>query len=369
MAKSAKLNMSTTIKDRIQRCRSAMKKNEIDAYLITKPHDYYYLTGFTGEDSAVLVTSKAITVFTDSRFDETVALECPWAKKILRRSLITEPIGQFCKDKKIEKVWVQPDGVNLAELKNLKRHCRPAKMTEAPDLVRDMRKLKDAGEVKIITEAIRIAEESLIALRKFIKPGQTENEIAARLEYEMRMRGASAPSFPSIVAVGPNGSLPHYRPGQRAVKKGSAILIDWGARYKSYCSDLTRVLFVGSIPRTIGTVYGIVAEAQQRAVDAIKPGMRMCDVDAVARDHIKKAGYGKNFGHGLGHGLGLDVHEAPSLSFRSDAKLEPGMLVTVEPGIYLPGVGGVRIEDDVLVTETGSKVLSRLFKDINDAVI
>jgi Xaa-Pro aminopeptidase len=346
-----------------------MKKNEVDAYLITKPHDYYYLTGFTGEDSAVLVTSRAITIFTDGRFDETFALECPWAKKILRRSLIAEPIGQFCKDKGVEKLHVQPDGVNLAELKNLKKFCKPTKTAEAPDLIRDMRTLKDAGEVKIITQAIRIAEESMLALRRFIKPGQTENEIAARLEYEMRMRGASAPSFSSIVAVGPNGSLPHYRPGQRAVKKGSAVLIDWGARYKSYCSDLTRVLFVGSIPRTIGAVYSIVANAQHLAIDAIRPGVRMYDVDAVARDHIKNAGYGKNFGHGLGHGLGLDVHEAPSLSYRSDAKLEAGMLVTVEPGIYLPGVGGVRIEDDVLVTKTGARVLSRLSKDINDAVI
>jgi Xaa-Pro aminopeptidase len=202
-----------------------------------------------------------------------------------------------------------------------------------------------------------------------IRVGQTELEMAARLEYEMKRRGASAPSFPTICAEGPNAALPHACPGQRKVKRGSAILLDWGACVGGYCSDLTRMIFVDTIPRKIREIYGIVLEAQLRAISAIRPGERMCDVDAVARDHITEAGFGKEFNHGLGHGLGMEVHEAPSLSWRSKEKLEAGMIVTVEPGIYLPGVGGVRIEDEILVTPTGRRVLSRLSKTLEDSVI
>ena len=220
-----------------------------------------------------------------------------------------------------------------------------------------------------MNKALRNAEEAFLAMRKTIKVGQTEQEMAARLEYEMKLRGASGPSFPTICAEGANSALPHASPGQRKVKRGSAVLFDWGARVNGYCSDLTRMVFVGSIPRKIGEIYEIVLEAQLAAIDAIRPGRRMCDVDAVARKIVTDAGYGERFNHGLGHGLGIDVHEAPSLSWRSKAKLEPGMLVTAEPGIYLPGIGGVRIEDDVLVTRTGKRVLSKLSKTMKDAVI
>ena len=186
---------------------------------------------------------------------------------------------------------------------------------------------------------------------------------------DRKRRGASCPSFATICAEGRNAALPHAHPGTRKVKKGSSILFDWGARVGMYCSDLTRMIFVGSIPEKIGAIYKVVLDAQMSAIAAIKPGRRMCDIDAVARECVKKAGYGEYFNHGLGHGLGLDVHEAPSVSWRSDAKLKVDMLVTVEPGIYLPGVGGVRIEDDVVVTRTGCRVLSRLSKKIEDAVI
>ncbi|MGB2985984.1 MAG: M24 family metallopeptidase, partial [Phycisphaerae bacterium] len=189
------------------------------------------------------------------------------------------------------------------------------------------------------------------------------------LEYEMKKRGSSEPAFTTICAEGPNAALPHAYPGKRKVKLGGAILLDWGARIDGYCSDLTRMIFVGSIPRKLGEVYRIVLEAQMRAIAGIRPGERMCDVDAIARNFIAEAGYADEFNHGLGHGLGMEVHEAPALSWRSKEKLEAGMVVTVEPGIYLSGVGGVRIEDDVIVTPTGCRVLSRLSKKLEDAVI
>jgi Xaa-Pro aminopeptidase len=169
------------------------------------------------------------------------------------------------------------------------------------------------------------------------------------------------------VAAGANGSLPHYRPGEVRLQKNTALLVDWGAKAFGYCSDLTRMIFVGSIPPAMGEIYRVVLEAQLAAIEAVKPGKTGKQVDKVARDIISKAGFGDKFGHGLGHGIGRDIHEAISLSRLSTTTLKPGMVVTVEPGIYLPGVGGVRIEDDVLVTETGCRVLSRLKKDLESA--
>jgi Xaa-Pro aminopeptidase len=232
-----------------------------------------------------------------------------------------------------------------------------------------MRKIKDEGELKSIQQSIRVAEEAFDVLKQSIRLGQTELELAARIEYEMKRRGSHRPAFPTICAEGPNAALPHAHPGKRKVKSGSAILVDWGAWVGRYCSDLTRVLFVGSIPRELGKVYEIVLEAQRMAIAAIKPGVKMCDVDAVARNFIASQGYKKEFTHGLGHGVGIDIHEAPSLSWRSDEALAEGMVVTVEPGIYLPGVGGVRIEDDVLVAKRGCRILTRLDKSLSGAVI
>jgi Xaa-Pro aminopeptidase len=189
------------------------------------------------------------------------------------------------------------------------------------------------------------------------------------LGFEMRRRGALNSSFDTIIGVGANGSLPHYRPGNVKLTANSPLLIDWGARYKGYCSDLTRCLFVGHVAMQMREIYKIVLEAQLAAIAAIKPGAHGKKVDKAARDLITKAGYGEKFGHGTGHGLGRDIHEAISLSKLSTTVLEPGMIITVEPGIYLPGVGGVRIEDDVLVTKTGHRVLSSLPKDLASAEI
>ncbi len=346
-----------------------MKKHGIGAYLVTKPMDYFYLTGFTGEDSAVLVLPRAVHVISDGRFDEALNQECPWMKRWMRKGLINAEIAHVCKRLKLRSLAIQPDGLTVGDHAELKKLRQGTRFVSAPPIITNQRVLKDATELALITKAIRNAEDAFLAMRKTIRLGQTELELAARLEYEMKKRGAAGPSFATICAEGSNAALPHAHPGGRKVKKGSAILLDWGARLGFYCSDLTRMVFVGSIPKKIARIYRIVLEAQERAIAGIRPGERMCDVDAVARDFIAGEGFGEAFNHGLGHGLGLDVHESPSLSWRSDEKLKAGMLVTVEPGIYLPGVGGVRIEDDVLVTRGGRRVLSRLSKSLEDMVV
>lgn len=369
MARRAVKKASPIIANRIKRCRAAMAKKKIAAYLLTNRADHYYLAGFSGEDSALLVTRKDVWVISDGRFEESIRKECPWARVSLRNGLLPAEIGAVCRRARLKTVAVQTDHLTLDDHAAIRKAARPVRLVSGPPIVNDMRIRKDGDELRVLGRAIKVAEEAFAATRRSIRVGQTEQEMAARLEYEMAKRGSAGPAFPSIVAEGPSAALPHAVPGKRKIRQGSAILFDWGATVGFYRSDLTRMVFVGRIPPKIRTIYDIVLQAQKLAIAAIRPGERMCDVDAVARDYIADAGYGKQFGHGLGHGLGIDVHEAPSLSWRSDQRLEAGMVVTVEPGIYLPGVGGVRIEDDVLVTPKGHKILTHFAKDIESAVV
>lgn len=369
MTKGTTRRPSPVIAGRLSRCRRQMTKSRIRAYLITNPADYFYLTGFTGEDSAVLLAGRDVHVISDARFDESTRKECPWARRWMRKGQLNNEIAKVCKQLRIKSLAVQPDHLTVGDQATLLKLNKQTRLRHAPPIISNMRSIKSADELAKLRKALRVAEEAFLVMRKSIRVGQTELELAARLEYEMKRRGASRPAFPTICGEGPNAALPHAQPGNRKVKLGSAILFDWGARVGGYCSDLTRMVCIGSMPPKIAEIYGIVLAAQKRAIAGIRPGERMCDVDAMARNLIADAGYGKEFSHGLGHGLGLDVHEGPSLSWRSKEKLEAGMVVTVEPGIYLPGVGGVRIEDDVLVTPNGRRILSRLGKDPADAVI
>jgi Xaa-Pro aminopeptidase len=355
------------IRQRLNVVRKTLAQHEVPAYLVTNRMDGLYLTGFTGEDSAVLITARAVHLITDSRFDESSEQECPWAVRHLRKGPLEEEIAAVVRKLKLETVGIQAEDLTVAAHRKLSKLARPVKLKMAPRISGEMRECKDAGELAIIGRAIEIAEQAFLATCETIQVGQTEREVAARLEYEMQKRGAEGSAFHTIVAEGPNASLPHAQPSARKIKPNSAVLIDWGAVHRYYRSDLTRVVFMGTIPPEIREIYEITLQAQQRAISAIKPGVRMCDVDAVARGYIEQAGYGKFFGHGLGHGLGLDTHEAPSLRWSSEQVFAPGMVVTVEPGIYLPGLGGVRIEDDVLVTENGRRVLTSLPTDLASA--
>lgn len=356
-------------KDRIKKCRALLKKTKANALLLTHDTDFYYLTGFTANESAVMVTAKDVHIITDSRFEMESAREVGWATIWMRRGMLNDEIVSVCKKAKVRKLAVQAGHLSIADEAELKKKLKGVKLIPDGGICAKMRLIKTPADVTALKKAIKVAEDAFAATRKTIKVGQTETDIAARLEFEMRKRGASGPAFGTIIAEGANGAVPHAVPGTRKVKKGSAILFDWGARVARYNSDLTRMVFVGSIPRKIEEIYKIVLEAQLAGIAAVKPGARMCDVDTISRDIIKKAGYGERYTHGLGHGLGLDVHEAPSLSWRSKEKLVPGMVVTVEPGIYLPGIGGVRIEDDVLVTARGNKVLTTFKKTLRSAVI
>ncbi|RKY23956.1 MAG: Xaa-Pro dipeptidase, partial [Planctomycetota bacterium] len=235
------------------------------------------------------------------------------------------------------------------------------------------RAIKDSGELKLIRQAIRIAQSAFLELTAN-GPGQligrTEGQVAAELEYLIRQAGAQGAAFDIIVAAGANSSKPHHTPGATKIKFDQPVLFDWGAKVGGYCSDLTRVVFPGKIPPKFREIYDVVRQAQQAGIDAVRASVRCTTPDAAARAVIEQAGYGEQFTHSLGHGIGLDIHEAPGLARKSAGAsevLRAGMVVTVEPGIYLPGLGGVRIEDDVLVTATGCRRLTRLGRRIQES--
>ncbi|MDD4891233.1 MAG: aminopeptidase P family protein [Phycisphaerae bacterium] len=347
---------------RLRSLRRRLDAAGADVLLVTYAPDQFYLTGAVLEDSVVLVTSRKVIVLTDSRFDEQVALQAPWADKALRDDSLPDAIIRTAADLRVRRIGLD-EYMLVGQYDLLKAKAGKLRLKITRGLVASLRVAKNDAEVATIVKAIRVAEQAYLATAKTVKPGLREQEVAAELEYQMRLAGASGSAFEPIVATAARSSLPHARAGETRIRAGQPLLFDWGARVDGYCSDLTRVLTVGAkLPPKIAQIYPIVLEAQLAGIAAIRPGAKCRDVDGAARKIITDAGFGPQFGHGLGHGIGLDVHERPRLGAKSGDVLKPGMIVTVEPGIYLPGVGGVRIEDDVLVTKTSHRVLSRLPK-------
>ncbi len=362
---------------RIDRLRRRLRghQKQPDGLLVTNPRDIRYLTGFVGDDSWLWVPARgrSVTVISDSRFEEQIGREAAHARVAMRKEGLVEELAKLLKRTPDAKIALQPDHVTLAVRNKLKKHLNAKRLIEVQhDLLED-RSLKDPDEIIKIREAARIQQAAFRDTLHFLKPGQTEAEVAAFLDYRMRSLGADGPSFRTIVAFDTNSSLPHAIPGKSQLTKDSFILIDWGAIYEGYCSDMTRVVSMKPLKGTMREIYNVVLEAQRAGIEAITPGAKRRAVDAAARKVIEDAGYGERFGHGLGHGIGLDIHEMPGLSERAEegATLEAGHVVTVEPGIYLPGVGGVRIEDDVLVTRgtEGHEVLTDLPKSLDEAIV
>jgi Xaa-Pro aminopeptidase len=341
----------------------------VDGYLVTSRVDQFYLTHFDGEDGAALILPRQVWIVTDGRFKDEAASSAPWARALVRTDSLIDAVARLVKRKRISRLGFQPEALTVEAFEKLRKAARPVKLVPAPGLTRQLRLYKDASEVAAIERAVEVAQDAFLHVMNRIRVGMTERQLAADLHHEMVRRGATDSSFPVIVAEGPNAAFPHAVPGDRKLQSGSAVLIDWGATVDHYRSDLTRVVFIRRIPPRIRKLYTQVLAAQEAAIAAVAPGKRMCDVDAVARNVLKRARLDKAFSHGLGHGLGLDIHEAPRLSRRIKDRLEPGMVVTVEPGVYLPGVGGVRIEDDVLVTPYGYRTLTSLPKDIDAMVV
>jgi Xaa-Pro aminopeptidase len=343
---------------RADRVAARLAERELDMLLVTDLVNVRYLTGFSGTNGLAIVGRDTRRFLTDFRYVERARAEVTGfdlqpAPQELRTALAEGwPPGEL-------RVGFEDQHVSVRRHAEL-RETLPDRieLVAAGGLVEAERAIKDAGEIEAIRAAAALADEVYEWLAEQGLVGRTERDVALVLEQEMRVRGADGPSFPSIVAAAENGALPHAVPRDVEIPPGTLVTLDIGARLDGYCSDCTRTWATGELDDDLAELYDTVLNAQETALAAVRPGPEGREVDAVARDLIEAAGHGDHFGHGLGHGVGMDVHEAPRLARSATARLEPGNVVTVEPGIYVPGRGGARIEDLVVVTADGHEVLS-----------
>ncbi len=311
------------------------------------------------------------TMLSDPRYTQQLGEECPGLDLMIRPPGVQmiQSVVRAVRSSGVGRLGVEGDSMTVGMRDRLKDLLPKVEFASTTGLVENLRQIKDKEEIGRMRRAIDQAERAFGVLRATLRPDMTEKQAADELEHQFRLFGAKDAAFPSIVAVGPRGALPHATPTARRMGEADFVLIDWGANEGLYCSDLTRVVVTGKISPKFERIYRIVLEAQTRAIAAIRPGVVAHDVDHVARAYITKAGFGRRFRHGLGHGLGMLVHEGLRLAVKNKTVLRPGMVVTVEPGIYLPGWGGIRIEDDVLVTRSGHEVLTRVPKQLEDTLL
>jgi len=343
------------IENRIKAVRRRLKEKRINCLIITKPANVTYTTGFSGDYSWAVIAPKMVYLLTDSRYIEQAEKECPQCRIIRRTGSLPETVSQLLQRlKSIQPIAVEKS-TSLAVCEALKKNAK-VRLNAVANVVEQVRTIKDTGEIAAIGTAAQIAGKALKQTRRYIRPGVTENELAGALDFQIRKLGGRS-SFETIVAFGSNASRPHHQPGKRKLKKNDTILIDFGVRFKNYCCDLTRCFVIGRPSAFYKKVSDAVQEAQTAAIKTVKPGAEIQKVDAAAREVIRKYDL-PVYGHGTGHGLGLEVHEEPVISHDSKGKLQEGMVFTIEPGVYIPGKLGVRIEDDVLVTENGYRILT-----------
>ena len=356
---------------RREKLRKALKKTGADALLVTNFVNVTYLTGFTGDDSYLLLQPDGEIIISDGRYTIQLELECPGIEVDIRRPgvNILNSVTRLVSGMKIARLAVEAESMTVAAREKLAEKLPKVGFVSTSGLVERLRQIKDKDEIAEIRRAVWYAEKAFGVIWASMRGDQSEKEIADALEHQFRLFGAKCSGFPPIVAVGPRGALPHATPTEKKVSESDFILIDWGASQGLYKSDLTRVLVTGKISPKLRRVYEVVLRAQTEAISAMRPGVAAHEVDAVARGVIKDAGFGRAFNHGLGHGVGLEIHEAPRLAAKSPTILKPGMVITVEPGIYFPGWGGVRIEDDVLVTRTGHEVLTSVPRQLDEMIV
>ena len=356
--------MKKVFSKRLSRLRRSLSARDLDAVLITCPENRFYLSGFQAEDlslsessGSLLITRNENLLLTDGRYKEQAQREAPLFRTLLYKRGMPLLVAKLFRELDIKRCGYEPGFISCQTLKRLKEAVYPRTFTDFGDLLFRMRAQKDRPETERIKEAQKVAEEVFEDAISILRPGVTEKEIAFEILKGLYLK-ANGPSFPPIVASGPNSALPHAVPGKRRIRQGEPIIIDMGARLDGYCSDMTRTMFIGEPDDFMKEIYSVVRKAQEAAQDFIRPGVRARDADRAARDVIKRYGYEKYFCHGLGHGVGVAIHEAPALSFRNRKHLKAGMVVTVEPGIYIPGRGGVRLENMGIIREDGIEIIT-----------
>ncbi len=356
---------------RREKLRLLLKKSGAEALLVTSVPNVTYLTGFTGDSSYLLMTQGDQILISDGRYSTQIEEECPGLEMNIRRAgvLIHQQVSKVLRAAGVSRLAIEAESMTVATRERIAEKLPKLQIGATVGMAEHLRQVKDREEVALIRAAIRIAEKSFAVIRAGLHVQQTEKQIGHALEDQIRLFGGDGPAFDTIVAVGPRAALPHARLTDRRIGDGDMALVDWGAQWRLYKSDLTRLLVTGKISTKLRRVYEVVLRAQARAIAAVRPGVPTTEVDAAARSVIAAAGWNRRFNHGIGHGFGLEIHESPRMSGKCTAMLKPGMVVTVEPGVYIPGWGGVRIEDDILVTRGGHEVLTSLPKQLEELVV
>jgi len=351
---------------RLNQVRKIMEDEGLDGFLVTSRQNTFYFTNFTGSTSKCLVTGEKAYLIVDFRYTIQAREQVfPGIEVIEYEKSADDTLIAICMNDKIHSLGIEGDDITFSGYKGLQESLTGVgSFRDLQKKLNDVRMVKDEGEVAIIQKAVDIADKVFEYILPFLKPGVKETDIACEMEYKMKKLGAQGTSFETIVASGPRSALPHGVAGMRELKAGDAVVMDFGAICEGYCSDITRTVFIGKPSEDLLNIYNIVLKAQLEAIDKAAAGITGRELDNAARSIIYSAGYDKCFGHGLGHGVGVEIHEKPTVSPKSDDILKSGMVFTIEPGIYIEGLGGVRIEDTVLLTDDGLKILTKSTKDL-----
>jgi Xaa-Pro aminopeptidase len=345
-------------KGRLKKLRGAMAASGLDAFATLNLNNVRYLTGYSGTNGAVVVTARDAAIYTDFRYASQVAGQVTSMRFEITREPLAEEVGRHVKKSGAKRAGFEDAHVTISLMAQLRKFSGGVRWTPGSP-VEGLRKIKDAWETALIRRNFRLLERAFSKIGDVIAPGKKESDAAAELEYALRRSGGEKAAFDFIVASGKRSAMPHGVASGKKMARGEAVILDWGWVLDGYNSDNTRTLFLGKPKPKLEEIFEVVLEANMRAIARTAPGVPLKEIDAAARDFIDTKGYGKYFGHGTGHGVGLEIHEAPSLNARSDDVAREGMVFTIEPGIYLPGIGGARIEDVVEVTKNGCDVISK----------
>ncbi len=355
---------------RLDRIRALLPEKKLDLLLVTHLPNICYLCGFTGSAATLLVSERGATLFTDGRYIAQAHAEVSGAAILVSRKALPTAVGEFLTKSQWRRgakavLGIEADYVSVATRERIAALTDGKfRIASTSSLIERARMVKDADEIRLIRQAVEVGASLFRVAGEKIRPGTSEVEVAAAMEYEARHRGADGMSFPTIIASGKRSALPHGRASRAPIPRNGFVVCDYGVILAGYCSDCTRTVHVGRPPAAAREMYEAVREAQAAAIAAVRPGVKASDVDAAARHVLHKRKLGRYFTHSTGHGLGLEIHELPRLAAGQDQILEAGMVITVEPGVYIPGKRGVRIEDVVVVTATGCEVLSPADKEL-----
>ena len=348
--------------NKLEQVQQLLKSKKLDAIVILSDYNRRYLSEFTGTSGALIISSNHKYLVTDFRYTEQAKKQATEFEIVNRKNDMISEIKSILEKEKLENVGFEGHEVSYDTYLELNKGM--ITLISISDAIEKIREVKSEEEIQIIKKAAQIVDETYDYILTVVKAGMSEREVKAALESKMLQLGADGPSFDTIVASGYRGALPHGVASDKIIEQGDMITLDFGAYYKGYCSDITRTFAIGEPDPKMKEIYDIVLKAQIKAIDEIKPGLTVKEADALSRNYIEAKGYGEHFGHSLGHGIGLDIHEGPLLSQKASGHLQVNNCVTIEPGIYVDGLGGVRIEDDILITENGCEVFTKCTKDL-----